>query len=465
MASKPTKINLYAYNVYFGDCFLLVFEYPGGGKRSVLIDFGSTGRGKASDDEADDANEAKPDTTGARLLKVAEHVTKACGETLDVVVATHRHRDHIYGFGLGQAGKLIRDLKPKLVVQPWTEDPKDTRDLTKKSAPADHQEFAKDPRQHFASTLFDMHSVAASAEAEALELSQRPRPAKEAARNLTDKIIFAARNNKIKNQAAVDSLALMGKAPSESHYVYYGYDGIDWEKFLPGVTVHVLGPPRLEDQPGITSTAKKSSEYWIQQAANSNFWSVQAATKPVAVGSAKSKPLFAQKYVINDRPPNVRWVIRQLRSVRESQLLEIVRFVDAALNNTSVILMFEVGDQKLLFPGDAQIENWSYALEKAKTNPRLKARLAGTTVYKVGHHGSRNANPISLWDSFEKKNETPKAPGRLKTVVSTIKGKHGESEDTEVPLRKMVDAMDKLSEFHSTERLTEIVELIEIPIA
>ena len=47
MAAKPKKVDLYAYNVYFGDCFLLVFTYEGGDQKSVLIDFGSTGKGKA----------------------------------------------------------------------------------------------------------------------------------------------------------------------------------------------------------------------------------------------------------------------------------------------------------------------------------------------------------------------------------------------------------------------------------
>ena len=56
-------------------------------------------------------------------------------------------------------------------------------------------------------------------------------------------------------------------------------------------------------------------------------------------------------------------------------MLGIVRTLDQAMNNTSVILLFEVGNKKLLFPGDAQIENWSYALNAAKKDKDLMALL------------------------------------------------------------------------------------------
>jgi hypothetical protein len=51
------------------------------------------------------------------------------------------------------------------------------------------------------------------------------------------------------------------------------------------------------------------------------------------------------------------------------------------MNNTSVILFFEVGSKKLLFPGDAQIENWSYALEDARDHnpPLTSASLSSNT--------------------------------------------------------------------------------------
>ena len=71
------------------------------------------------------------------------------------------------------------------------------------------------------------------------------------------------------------------------------------------------------------------------------------------------------------------------------------------MNNTSVILLFRIGKVSLLFPGDAQIENWQYALDN-KANRQL---LAGVDVYKVGHYGSLNATPKTLWEGFKKKSK------------------------------------------------------------
>ena len=48
---KPTGLTIRAYQVGFGDCFLLTFEYDKATKkadkeRHILIDFGSTGMPK-----------------------------------------------------------------------------------------------------------------------------------------------------------------------------------------------------------------------------------------------------------------------------------------------------------------------------------------------------------------------------------------------------------------------------------
>ena len=73
------------------------------------------------------------------------------------------------------------------------------------------------------------------------------------------------------------------------------------------------------------------------------------------------------------------------------------------MNNTSVILLFEVGARPL-FPGDAQVENWSYALEDAPDHEATRALLADVDLYKVGHHGSLNATPKKLlWEGFRKR--------------------------------------------------------------
>ena len=140
-------------------------------------------------------------------------------------------------------------------------------------------------------------------------------------------------------------------------------------------------------------------------------------------------------------------------ALRGDQLLDLVRILDDQMNNTSVILLFEVGDKKLLFPGDAQIENWSYALEQAEKKPSLKKKLEAVNLYKVGHHGSLNATPKSLWELFGHKGGEHE-PDRLQTVVSTMAGKHGSARSgTEVPRSKLVDELKRHSDFFTTQKL------------
>jgi hypothetical protein len=167
--------------------------------------------------------------------------------------------------------------------------------------------------------------------------------------------------------------------------------------------------------------------------------------------SAGAAPLFPRAKTLSARRPPLyaRWFVPRLRALRGDSLLSIVRIMDDALNNTSVILLFEINGKAFLFPGDAQIENWAYTLKNAS----LMKRLAKVSLYKVGHHGSRNATPKSLWNNFANRGNTTK-PGRLHTVVSTMEGKYGNlAEGTEVPRHTLVSALRAESSFFTTQSL------------
>jgi hypothetical protein len=147
-------------------------------------------------------------------------------------------------------------------------------------------------------------------------------------------------------------------------------------------------------------------------------------------------------------PIQARWLLNELRRVRADQLLSIVRILDSAMNNTSVILLLEVGATRLLFPGDAQIENWSFALGK----PEVRRLLSGVDLYKVGHHGSRNATPKTLWNLFEKKSSSPRA--RMTSLLSTLPGKHGDADSqTEVPRKTLLAALRKSTTLIDSEAI------------
>ena len=58
-----------------------------------------------------------------------------------------------------------------------------------------------------------------------------------------------------------------------------------------------------------------------------------------------------------------------------------------------------------------------------------------------------------MWNRFSKRGDEDKK-GRLTTMLSTMPGKHGrEKDNTEVPRRTLLKALDEESELHSTHLL------------
>jgi hypothetical protein len=411
--SKPKSLTIRSYQVGFGDCFLLTFHYTGKDKdRHVLIDFGSTGQPKGAGENL--------------MLRVAQDIKEQCNGKLHAVVATHRHKDHISGFATNKkgtaSGDVIASCKPDVVLQPWTEHPDARVNATR--APG-----SLSPHQAFVAALGDMHAISAAV----LEEAQRRKPMLGA--TLFRELTFLGDDN-LSNESAVKNLMTMGK----NHYLNFGSKS-GLEKVLPGVKTTVLGPPTLDQSGEIKiQRSKDEDEFWMFQALANQF-----VLKPEARIFRRAKT-----YSALGAPPFTRWFLKRMRSIRGEQLLGIVRALDKVMNNTSLILLFEVNGKKLLFPGDAQIENWSYALSK----PAVRRLLARVNVYKVGHHGSRNATPKTLWAGFKNRSTKKADKKRLTTLMSTMTGKHGKAaSNTEVPRRTLVEALASESELFTTQNI------------
>jgi hypothetical protein len=425
MSVKPVSVQVRAYQVGFGDCFLVSFVYTKGEPRHVLIDFGTTALPKRA------AKSVKP---SEHMPRVANHIKAICKGKLTAVVATHRHADHISGFATdgrsGGSGKIIAECKPKVVLQPWTEDPKAARDA--RSATRD---TSRSPKSFIAS-LGAMNRLARHA----FNVARRPPPSMSitAAKQLR----FLGEDN-IKNESAVRNLMAMGaRRGAKAVWAHYGStSGV--EHLLPGVKVHVLGPPTLEQTEKIRKMrSSHPDEFWQLLGSTRGVRGMRIATVDGGARPKAGKPV----------PAEARWFRNRIASLSTNQLLQIVRVLDDQMNNTSLILLFEVGKKKLLFPGDAQIENWSWALRDAPGAEKTRQLLSEVDFYKVGHHGSRNATPKTLlWDNFAKRGATK----RLKTALSTLKGKHGTTaKNTEVPRKTLVEALGAETELLNTEKIS-----------
>jgi len=419
---RPRKLTIRTYQVGFGDCFLLSFAYAADDERHLLIDFGSTAMPGGIE-------------SARQMRAVAEDIRMRTGGKLHGVVATHRHKDHIGGFALGKKGRgpgaVIRDLRPDIVVQPWTERPDLAVDANHPGATLTPGAGRQGLVAHVAS-LAAMQGFARDVGRELMGLRGGLSPA------MAEQLSFIGDDN-IANEDAVRNLMAMGR---KRFYVHFGArSGL--EPLLPGVKVRVLGPP----------TPKQSKSVRTQRARDdAEFWHLQARTRDMPGLRRGPAVLFprARRHRRGQEPVETRWLINHARSVRGEQLLGIVRALDNAINNTSLILLFEIGRKKLLFPGDAQIENWSYALSRKSTVDRLR----DTDVYKVGHHGSLNATPKSLFNLFERRRSKQPRRQPLIAIMSTLTGKHGDKDDgTEVPRDKLVMALTEETDLRTTESI------------
>lgn len=436
MVKTPITATLFAYQVGFGDCFLLRFSYEDGERRHMLIDFGTTG--------------LPPDAERSQMLDIANDIAAKVRESgprsrLDVVVATHRHADHISGFATNEgagSGDVIASLKPRVVIQPWTEAPDapPTDWLGPEGEPTGQ---AFDRRR---ASLAAMHEVAG----QAVDFANARRGGLPAA--LAEQLAFLGRDN-IKNLSAVENLMTMGE---RNIYAFHGCQ-TKLGRELPGIGVHVLGPPTLRQTETIRKQrSRDEDEFW--QLAPRRF---QAAADIASEGQDPEQLLFPNAPF--DRKSKLlvehRWLANRIETVNAELMLGIVRALDAQMNNTSVILVLRAGAKTLLFPGDAQLENWQYALQSPLAN-----LLTEVDLYKVGHHGSLNATPKSMWEKFAKRGDARKRD-RLTSVLSTMHGKHGSDEKkTEVPRRTLVAELDAQSRLYSTERLApdKLYQVVEI---
>jgi hypothetical protein len=411
----PASLRVRAYQVGFGDCILVTVTYPeqlpsGRTEGHLLFDFGSKVRAKG----------------GPSMPKLAAKIAEHCGGHLEVVVATHRHQDHVRGFGDPKAQVHLDPLQPNVVVRPWTDRPVGGRDdlqsadrgfLELLDAVAGHNSAVT---EQFA---LDRHDLAKRARALA-ELGV----------------------------GNVQALAMLDVwVPAEHTRWVKADDVVDVSGFLPGVRIDVLGPPTLQQVPKLRSYASGSAEYWLGLAADGKIEPELQATVP--------DPEFQHAKEIVAAPSGLgraAWLLDELRDTGARQVLDIVAGFDDVLNNTSVVLLVSIGERTLLFGGDAQIENWSYPLDRVygandhKKDEKLRDRLANVDLYKVGHHGSRNATPrrlVELWRTAR----TPDRP--LCSVLSTQDGVYGTLAEGKVPKQELIDALKGLGNLYSTEAL------------
>ena len=346
------RITIRMYEVGFGDCFLLRF-WTGDAATRVLVDCGSITQGQAQVD------------------KVVQDVIAACRDAdgvsrLELVVATHRHKDHVGGF----ANPAWSTVEVGEVWMPWTEDPDD-----------DRATYIRNRQSSLALAL-------CGGETAEEPLAAAP-PRRETAANAALRAQRAMAVSALTNEKAMATLH--GGFATHAKPSFLPRPDVACEARaiagVEGVRIHVLGPPRDEkalaimDPPtGAGYLASPGAGSGAPAAAFGPHWRIG------------KDAYFADNPATTFSPAD----LKAVDETAEQPTAELAAALDNAVNNTSLILMFEAAGHWLLFPADAQWGTWSAALK----DPAARALLARTTFYKVGHHGSHNATPRDLIETL-----------------------------------------------------------------
>lgn len=372
MPAQDDKLLVRVYDVGCGDCIYL--RIPDADRSyHILIDCGNF-FGESS----------KPVKAALDDIKqmLSEGAPPGAAGQLDLLVATHRHWDHLKGFELDQ----FSQMKVKRI---WVT-------------------VAMDQAHQEATGLRALHSfveeTARSLQARGLNLSSK---------------LHAFLMNSLSTQTA--SQALLEKLPQtngiEPSYVYRGFEQAlsDEQRATqllefndPSIKLKVLAPEKEID-----------ATYLHQLDATASPPGLHGST---VVGNApENQP---EKW-----PPNIsKYDYQRLRT----QLLHVGLGMAAAsnhvTNNTSVVLLLEWRGRRLLFPGDAewgfeQDQKGSWEVMWAAEKDELSQPL---DFLKVSHHGSVNATPWNIQNPDHPINEILDAllplpgPGESSTAQAVV---------------------------------------------
>jgi hypothetical protein len=353
-----------------GDCFLLTFTTDGKTKH-VMIDCGVL-KGTPSSDQ--------------QMRRVAEAIRDETGGSIDVLVATHEHWDHLSGFN--QASAIFDEFEIRDVWLAWTEDPED--DVANELRA--HRTRARKAVEAAARRL----GAAGSAIAALLDFENG----------------LGAAGGKT-TRDALDWVA--AKRPKTRPFLHPGDQLSPSESNLGGgVRTYVLGPPRDIKQIKRSDPSRRTPEVYELAASGATDRAFDAAMKVIERGEEElSDQPFVRYYRVpegaaaTDEDFAGYFTTRAKWRRIDDDFLGVAGPLALALNsdtnNTSLALAFELGPggPVLLFPGDAQVGNWlswgdlRWTVDDGDGAPKRSVTstdlLARTALYKVGHHGSHNA--------------------------------------------------------------------------
>ncbi|GLS23508.1 hypothetical protein GCM10007874_65290 [Labrys miyagiensis] len=319
---------------------------------------------------------------------------------LDLIVVTHRHKDHIAGFDKA----LFKQFEIGAI---WLSAAMNPELKKSKGKGVDGVEASR-------ALALEDYATQAMRGLASLNLS------------LGEEMAAFISEFAVANDEALDTLTdwIPRQNGIEARYVHAGQSNADLGLPLAGATIRVLAPEKDIDH------------YYLGAAPDPMLQALSASFTPQAYGAAMAAPVPASELPANISASD----FQRLRSNMLSSALALAAASNQMVNNTSVILRIDWGGKRLLFVGDAE---WSTAYRDGKANGswnvmwnrRGELLKEGVDFLKIGHHGSTNATPwrddpdgpsTEAGDILDAILPRPVAPAQATAVavVSTERGRY-----------------------------------------
>jgi beta-lactamase superfamily II metal-dependent hydrolase len=431
--SKKGELRIRMYRVGFGDFFLMTVPTDDG-PQHILIDCGVTpGKTKKGD----------IGTIKAAVAHMAEETEKK----LALIIVTHRHQDHIIGFS--RAAEVFNDFKVGALWMSFWEteyDPNEKKEKKKSLAAAFQDELTA-----LAMSMQSHLALAGKDDPETDEILAMLQNA-----TGVDHAEFAAKGGAASAKKPgtgggtnAKSLEFLKSGLGLEPQYYVKGDKPKLPKVLKdaGLTAQILGPPPTDavDFMKLMDLKKGVGQYLgeAEEGHTTTFdpfgtsWHAEASDYPPSAfrelsRESKKSPSGVMEAAIEAAQPSL--------------LFTAAKTLDNFLNNQSLVVFFTFAGKKLLFAGDAQGGNWEYWLyggtpEKAPSADKMDkdsaSILSHLDFYKVGHHGSTNATPVSAVETMG---------GNFASMCSTQEDSFGSvANESEVPRGPLLDALAKKS--------------------
>lgn len=391
-AGKINKVKIRMYRGGTGDFFVLHFKKGSTISFQMMIDCGCIQGSKAH-----------------FIERITDLKTFIKNKTIDLLVVTHEHADHINGFEM--ARDMFSDIEFKKVWFAWTENDEDPHanelrrnfsELDKAVMMAVTQLNGLKQNRYFDKLyeLEDDGELMAKGKTHFIDSLS-------ALNNLNIKESLGAKKGKLK-PTMVELFTDWGiiKDDTEVEFLEPG----EVKSNIAGATglrFYVMGPPRDTDYLDLEHSDDGNFEK-RENPSKKDFAFISALAASGFAGTASQLP-FEVEY---EKPYETETTVMkqhydnsgEWRKIDHDWLFSagsLAMRYEKSINNTSLALaiQFEESERVLLFPGDAELGNWLSWHDKLEWPVKIKGQtvkknaeyfLNKTVFYKVGHHMSQN---------------------------------------------------------------------------